>query len=56
MDGERKFEGDRFTRWVVARQIPRVRACRDRPILMTSVPGMGGTDIHCPDLFWTSRP
>lgn len=51
-----KFSGRKLTRWVVAVQIPPVSASKDRPMLITNVPGSGGAGIHVPVLFWTSRP
>lgn len=51
-----KLEGERLTRWVVAVQIPPVSAWSERPMLITSVPGMGGAGIQMPALFCTSSP
>lgn len=32
-------------------QMPPVRACSERPMLITSVSGIGGAGIHFPALF-----
>ena len=48
--------GRRLTRWVVAVQMPPVRASRARPMLTTNVFGTGGAGIQSPALFCTSRP